>query len=118
MRRAAGLALLLAACSPGASSQPPTNAGHRIDCATGGATTFNHDCTVERVQQGGGTLLVVHHPDGGFRRFKVLEGGNSLAAADGADAVASAEHAEQVDVNVAGDRYRFPAAMLSDDSGR
>ena len=81
MRVAAGLALLLAACSPSASDAP---AGDVIDCALGGAAGFSHDCSVERSEQNGDPVLIVHHPDGGFRRFTVLDDGESLTAADGA----------------------------------
>lgn len=116
MRAAAGLALLLlAACSPGASSAP---SGDLIDCALGGAADFTHDCSVERSEQNGDPVLIVHQPDGGFRRFTVLDGGKSLGAADGAEALAVTNDGERVDVSVDGDRYRFPARMLSDAAAR
>ena len=111
MRPAAGLALLLAACSPQTSGAP---AGERIDCALGGAANFIRDCTVEHGKLDGGSMIIVRHPDGGFRRFTVLKGGKSLALADGAEALAIAVTADGIDVSVDGDRYRFPAAMLAD----
>jgi len=117
MRAAAGLALLLAACSPSASEAPAAGAG-AIDCAIGGAADFSHDCTVENSTQAGDPVLIVHHPDGGFRRFTVLDGGKTVAAADGAQALAVASNGERVDVGVDGDRYRFPAKMLSDAARR
>jgi hypothetical protein len=115
MRAAAGLALLLAACSPGASDVP---GGDLIDCAIGGAAEFSHDCSVERSEQNDDPVLVVHQPDGGFRRFTVLDGGKAVGAADGAEALAVAGNGERVEVSVDGDRYRFPAKMLSDAAGR
>jgi hypothetical protein len=114
MRMAAGLALLLAACSPSASGAPAREADSRIDCAIGSAATFTHECTVERTVEVGTPVLVIHHPDGGFRRFAVLDGGQGLAAADGAEALAIARSTDRVDVSVDGDRYRFPTTMLSD----
>lgn len=111
MRAAAGLALLLVACSPKASDAP---AGDLIDCAIGGAVDFSHDCSVERSEQNGDAVLIVHQPDGGFHRFTVLDGGKSVGAADGAQALAVAGNGEGVDVSIDGDRYRFPAKMLSD----
>ena len=114
MRAAAGLVLLLAACSPAASSTAVSDKDNLIDCAIGGAASFKHDCSVERTQQDGAELLIVHHPDGGFRRFKLLDGGKSLAAADGAEAVAIARNPDRLDVSVDDDRYRFSAAILSD----
>jgi hypothetical protein len=89
-----------------------------IDCAIGGAAGFAHDCAVERSAQNGEPVVIVHHPDGGFRRFTVLDGGKSVGAADGAEALAVASNDERVDVSVDGDRYRFPAKMLSDAAKR
>jgi hypothetical protein len=109
------LALLLAACSPSASGAPAGAPGDDlIDCATGGAAGFTHDCAVERTVQDGAPLMIVHHPDGGFRRFKVIDGGRSLVAADGAESLAIAANGDRIDVSVDSDRYRFPAAMLTD----
>jgi hypothetical protein len=115
MRVAAGLALLLGACSPTAPAAP---SGDLIDCALGGAASFTHDCSVERSEQNGDPVLIVHQPDGGFRRFTVLDGGKSVGAADGAQALAVASNGERVDVSVDGDRYRLPAKMLTDAAAR
>jgi hypothetical protein len=117
MRAAAGLALLLAACSPGASGAPVAD-NALIDCAIGDAVNFTHDCSVERGAQSGEPVLIVRQPDGGFRRFTVLDGGKSLGAAEGAEAPAVAGNGERFDVSVGGNRYRFPAKMLSDAAGR
>jgi hypothetical protein len=111
MRPAAGLVLLLAACSPGAASGP---AGGLIDCAIGSAAQFTHDCTMEQVEQNGRRFVIVRHPDGGFRRFEVLDGGRSVAAADGAEAAAISSNGESMDVAIDGDRYRIPDARLRD----
>lgn len=115
MRAAAGLALLLAACSASDGSKP---AGDLIDCAVGGAAAFTHDCSVERAGENGARLLIVHHPDGRFRRFEIVDEGKSLTAADGAAALAVANNGERVDVGIDNDRYRIPAAMLRDDGDR
>jgi hypothetical protein len=115
MRAAAGLALLLTACAPGAAGQP---SGGTIDCAVESAAAFTRDCTVERSEQNGRRFLVVRHPDGGFRRFEVIDGGNSLAAADGAEALAIARSGDRLDVSIDGDRYRFPSSVLNDDGKR
>jgi hypothetical protein len=112
---AAWLLLCLAGCS---ASAPAGGQDDTIDCALASAANFSHDCTVERTRQDGAELLVVHHPDGGFRRFKLLDHGKSLTAADGAQALAVARTADRVDVAIDGDRYRFPATMLSDDGAR
>jgi CTP:molybdopterin cytidylyltransferase MocA len=117
MRGAAGLALLLAACSSHASDAPAAG-GETIDCAIGGAVDFSHDCTVEHSAQNGDPVLIVRDPAGGFRRFTVFDGGRSLGAADGAQALAVANDGKRVDVDVNGDRYRFSANMLSDAARR
>jgi hypothetical protein len=111
---AAWLLLCLAGCSAGAPSA--TAAGDVIDCAIHGAAEFAHDCAVERREEDGVSLLIVHHPDGGFRRFRLVDDGAGLAAADGAEAVAIARTGERIDASIDGDRYRLPAIMLSDDS--
>jgi hypothetical protein len=110
---AAWLLLSLAGCS---ASAPSAKEGDTIDCALASAASFTHDCTVERGEADGARLLIVHHPDGGFRRFKLVDGGKGVAAADGAEAVAIARTADRLEASVDGDRYRFPATMLSDDS--
>ena len=115
MRAAAGIALLLVACSPKAADAP---AGDLVDCAIGGAASFAHDCSVDRTHQNGEPLIVVRDVAGGFRRFTVLDGGKSVGAADGAEALAVASNGQEVDVSIDGDRYRFPAKMLSDAAGR
>jgi hypothetical protein len=115
MRTAVGLALLLAACSPSESGAPAAQGDALIDCALGGAAEFAHDCSLERRPDG---TLIVRHPDGGFRRFKVVDDGHSLTAADGAEALAFAQNGDRVDVSIDGDRYRFPGSLLSDDGGR
>jgi hypothetical protein len=115
MRRAAGLALLpLAACSPGAGETPPPDPDSLVECALAGASAFARDCAVEQVREEGGLVLVVRHPDGGFRRFEVLTDGHGLAAADGADPARIAVHGEGIEVAVGPDRYRFPATIAGD----
>jgi hypothetical protein len=109
---AAWLLLALAGCSAG----EPAAGGEVIDCALASAASFTHACTVERSKDDGESLLIVHHPDGGFRRFREVDGG--LEAADGAQALAIARNADRIDVSIDGDRYRFPATMLSDDHAR
>ena len=115
MRKAAGLALLpLAACSPGAADTPPPDPDSLIECALAGASTFARDCAVERSQGEGGLVLIVRHPDGGFRRFEVLTDGRGLASADGADQAQIAVHGAGIEVAVGADRYRFPATIAGD----
>ena len=94
-----------AAASP-ASAAPQDD---RIDCALRGAAAFARECTIERAPQGGVLYLVVRHPDGAFRRFKVLEDGRGVAVADGAEEAVTSIADGLLEVTVEKDRYRFPA---------
>lgn len=97
-----GLLLLLAGC--GAGSAPPPAAqpsGETVACGPVGETLLPV-CTVERGEEG---LLILHHPDGGFRRLRVQ--GNGIAAADGADVASVTRSADATEVTVGGMRYRL-----------
>lgn len=115
MRRAAGAALVLlaGACSQEATS-PAADPEHMIECAID-STTFERACAIERVSAGDAPVLVVRHPDGGFRRFEILADGRGVATADGAD-VAQVDLADGgIEVAVDRDRYRLPATVAGDD---
>jgi len=111
--------LLLAACSaepgtqartaPSSDSAPAQD--DRIACALHGAADFSRDCIVERAPKDGVLYLVVRHPDGAFRRFKVLKDGRGVAVADGADEAETKLTGEILEVKVGNDRYRFPATQ-------
>lgn len=105
--------LLLAACGSGA---PPEVAegGEHVACAVGGAKDMRPVCAVEREQRDGALFLVVRHPDGGFRRFEVLRDGRGLAAAEGADPAKVTLSGSTIEVEVAGDLYRFPVTVKTD----
>ena len=87
MARPLLLALLfltpLAACdkAPGTGSgkQPAaTGAPAGIPCALHGARAFGNGCSVERSTTQEGLVLILHHPDGGFRRLLVTTDGRSV----------------------------------------
>ncbi|QDH34747.1 hypothetical protein [Porphyrobacter sp. YT40] len=106
----------LAGCSA-ADSPPP--AGDTVDCAIGAGAELSPDCVLERVST---DRFVIHHPDGGFRRFvRVEESGDlGLRPADGAEVVS--EERWQGDglylLAFEGEKYRFPIALLKEgDSG-
>lgn len=125
---AIGSILILAACS----ADPQASAGNgngefanalaqassdaeddgRIVCAPAGNAAFSRQCTLDRVQSAEGLILTVHKPDGGFRRLLVVKDGRGVVAADGAEAAKVtivADH--QIEVAIAGDRFRLPATM-------
>ncbi|WP_425262550.1 hypothetical protein [Sphingobium cyanobacteriorum] len=86
---------------------PPVDDG-KADCITGDATDWAHDCLIERA----GDRLTIRHPDGGFRRFRVLADGRGLEAADGAEpARLRIVGDRQIEVAAGDDRYRLPAQI-------
>ncbi|HVR91621.1 MAG TPA: hypothetical protein VHG29_11090 [Novosphingobium sp.] len=110
--RSLGLPMLLAACG-----SPETRAAaegeEAIECALAGSATFARTCAVERATLDGTLTLVVHHPDGGFRRFEVLKDGGGVATADGAAVAQLSLAGGLLEVTVDGDRYRFPVTAKS-----
>lgn len=95
-----GAVLFLAAC--GSPPQGSETEGERIACALDGSAEFTPLCSVERVDEG----IVIHHPDGSFRRFELLA--ESVEALDGADVVRVVRLADgHLEVAVAHDRYRL-----------
>jgi hypothetical protein len=106
--------LPLAACAQDAPDASAADADHRIACAVDGAAEFVRACQVERREIDGATILVVRHPDGGFRRFEVMSDGTGLATADGAERAEVNLREQEIEVAVGTDRYRFPARIMGD----
>ena len=114
-----GLALVLVACRGGDDDRSAAIApdgrvveartdNKRIDCALSGAASFATVCTVERND---GTLLVLRHPDGGFRRI-TLASDKSIDAADGSEAQLGKTLPDgRFELTLGNDRYRLPADL-------
>jgi hypothetical protein len=121
MARPLLLALLfltpLAACdkAPGTGSgkQPAaTGAPAGIPCALHGARAFGNGCSVERSTTQEGLVLILHHPDGGFRRLLVTTDGRGVVAADGSEQASVAVVGPgMIEVAIGEDRYRLPATV-------
>lgn len=108
--RISSLLALIALAACGAQSPPPP--GDTVDCAIGAGADFSPDCTLEQIT--GTPQIVIHHPDGGFRRFARDPATGALASRDGAEAlVPQAGEGGAVQFAVGGDRYRFPPEILS-----
>ena len=101
--------LLLAAC--GGESVEEAPAGPVVACALASSVEFTPDCTMERALQDGQSLLIVHHPDGGFRRFQLGVPGQGIIVADGADDALVTPGEGMIEVQVAEDRYRLPVSQ-------
>lgn len=105
---AAGLVVALAGC--GAESPPPP--GDTVDCAIGGEAELAAACTLETVA--GGTEFVIHHPDGGFRRFTRDLATGAIAPVDGsAPLVSQPGEGGTLEFAVEVDRYRLPSELLA-----
>jgi hypothetical protein len=116
--------LLLAGCEireeseqPAAEAKPADDP-NTIACALDGAQRFERVCEVEKSEIDGTLFLTVRHPDGGFRRFEVLEDGNGLASADGADDAKIAIEGEFLAAAIENDRYLFPMTLKGGDAPR
>lgn len=101
----------LAACSSPTAVPDVAEGDERIACALAGAKEFKPVCAVERDRSKGALTLVVRHPDGGFRRFDVLEDGRGLAVADGATQGVARFADGMAELAVGEDRYRFPVTI-------
>jgi hypothetical protein len=102
----AALALLV-----GCAAESPPPPGEDVDCAIGEGTDFAADCTLERVA--GGAEIVLHHPDGGFRRLIPDPATGALLPRDGAEVLVPEGGAGDVLAFAIGpDRYRIPRKLL------
>lgn len=107
--------LLLAACSEVEERGEPAPApsGETIACAMGEPPAFDEECVVERA----GADVVVHHPDGSFRRLILDPDGAGLIAADGAETSSQRIMGNWLILTVGGYSYRFPFIATSDVDG-
>lgn len=108
------MCLALTACDQGGDKAALPFAGSSqvreafADCAIGTDATWARSCSVE--QDGG--VLTIRHPDGGFRRFQILDDQRGLASADGAESAKISIIADgQIEVSAGDDRYRLPATI-------
>ncbi len=119
---AASLSLVLSACgsdpeadllaAEGETAEEAALQG-KVECALAGSSEFNRNCNTERVSGAEGQMLVVRHPDGGFRRFKILTDGRGLLPADGIDPDFKIKVLANgmIEVRSVDDTYRLPAAI-------
>jgi hypothetical protein len=107
-------ALLLAACQK-PPPDPVVEAAARaptVSCALAGAAAFGTGCTIEKIVSPDGLALIVHHPDGGFRRLTVTTDGRGVITADGSEtATVTIVDPDTIEVAVDKDRYRLPATV-------
>lgn len=99
------LGMMLLGCDGG----PASGVGAmRVECAIGKNGGWARNCPVERA----GDMLTLRHPDGGFRRFRIVHDGRGLIAADGAEQGKLAIMDKgRIELAVGDDRYRLPATI-------
>jgi hypothetical protein len=103
----AAAAVLPAACA--AESPPPP--GESVVCAIGEGAEFVSNCTLERTAAG--AEIVIHHPDGGFRRLLRDPATGALTPRDGAEMlVPAADEGDAIAFAIGPDRYRIPRSLL------
>ncbi len=96
----------------GADAASATKADGKVECALAGSTNFERTCSTEQITANGATMLVIRHPDGGFRRFNVLTDGRGLAAADGFDETRiNLREGSMIELSSGDDKYRLPAQI-------
>ena len=62
----------------------------------------------------GGDMLTLRHPDGGFRRLRIVRDGRGLVSADGAEeAKLAIIDKGLIEVAIGADRYRLPATVAA-----
>lgn len=120
-----GVALLLAmlaGCGSGSNS-PAQNQGDiadkgaadgKVECALASAVRFERVCSTEQISANGVIMLIIRHPDGGFRRFNILSDGRGLEPADGFDEtrIRVLENS-MIELTSGDDKYRLPAQIES-----
>ncbi len=78
---------------------------------------FERVCTTEQIAGNEGKILVIRHPDGGFRRFDILTDGRGLAPADGFDETKISLLSDgMIEVSSGDDKYRLPAQIKGKDT--
>lgn len=89
----------------------------KIECALAGADAFERVCTTEQVAANGAVILVIRHPDGGFRRFNVLTDGRGVEPADGFDETRiKLLDDSSIELTSGDDKYRLPAQIKGRDA--
>lgn len=84
----------------------------KMECALAGSATFERVCTTEQISTKDGAMLVIRHPDGGFRRFNILTDGSGLAPADGFDETRiRILDDSSIELSSGDDKYRLPAQV-------
>lgn len=106
------LTTVLAACGGGGTSGEPE--GSLVECAIGPGSEFSDVCTIELISA---EEFVIHHPDGGFRRFTQSDDSSSpIAVADGAEPLTYQRvegESGVLELGLSVDRYRIESKLIA-----
>ena len=99
-------ATLLASCAQEAEKPK----GEKIACKLESNQELDEVCTLEVARRDGEAIMVVHHPDGSFRRLDADRETEALETMDGADQLKPGDKGfdETREYEVDGDRYLIP----------
>src|SRR3546814_17397673 len=78
----AALTLVLSACGSPGEQEEMADIDGKLYCAVDGAHELTQSCTLERIAGPEGHVPVLHHPGGGFRRFRIVSDGPGVITAD------------------------------------
>ncbi|MEM1050731.1 MAG: hypothetical protein AAGI28_01415 [Pseudomonadota bacterium] len=103
---------LLTACEV---TQTPEPDGDTLGCAIGAGAEFDAVCTLEWTGEAWGSEFLIHHPDGGFRRFSLNEDASAVVLKDGAEPIEMTSPSPPGfwQFSVAEDRYLMPISPPS-----
>jgi hypothetical protein len=100
------------------ASDKEAAADGKIECAVSGAKELTRSCFTEKISGSDGQSLIIRHPNGGFRRFKILTDGRGLQTAEGAEKLSiKVLDGGKIEANIAGDRYQLPAQIKANAAG-
>jgi hypothetical protein len=106
-----GAVMTLIACGPVGQSADQPVSSLPIACALAAATQFSTTCGLTEVAEASGMTVILHHPDGGFRRLRVMGDAPDVIAEDGAFPAISTTRADGgIEVRIENDRYILPAS--------
>jgi hypothetical protein len=108
LRISSTLAALAVLTGCGAAESPPPP-GDEVECAIGAGAALSPVCTLELA----GNDVILHHPDGGFRRLTRDPATGALAPRDGAEVLVPEQGGAGAEAFAIGaDRYLIPRTLL------
>ncbi len=104
----------LAACGSATETSEGAPEGSMVSCAIGPGSDFSDVCTFEKISGG---EFVIHHPDGGFRRFALTDDAAApIGVADGAEPLTFQTNGGEggmLEFSMAVDRYRLDPSLIA-----